>query len=98
LFGKTSFKPDPFDRNTLAKTKRIKMPKIYDNIENHLTTELNDTIPLSHRTDFCVGYLKMSRIKKRNALPDLSPEKHRAGDAISGAIILDIRAITYKSQ
>jgi tetratricopeptide (TPR) repeat protein len=32
---------------------------------------------------------------KRNALPDRSPEKRRAGDAISGAVALNIRAITY---
>jgi superfamily II DNA or RNA helicase len=35
------------------------MPKIYDNQEHHLVNGLNDTIKLSHRTDFCVGYFNL---------------------------------------
>ena len=35
------------------------MPKIYDNIANHLTKGLNESLEVSQRTDLCVGYFNL---------------------------------------
>ena len=40
------------------------MPKIYDNIENHLNKGLTETLEHSQRTDFCVGYFYLSGWKE----------------------------------
>lgn len=53
------------------------MPKIYDNIKNHLTKGLNETLKLSQRTDFCVGYFNLRGWK----------EVAESIDNLSGAIV-----------
>lgn len=40
------------------------MPKIYDNIVNHLVNGLNESLQHSKRTDFCVGYFYLSGWKQ----------------------------------
>ncbi len=49
------------------------MPKIYDNIENHLTKGLNETLELSQRTDFCVGYFNLRGWKEVDERIDSLP-------------------------
>ncbi len=57
------------------------MPKIYDNIENHLTKGLNETLGLSNRTDFCVGYFNLRGWKEvANNIENLSGAPIKEGN------------------
>ena len=46
------------------------MPKIYDNIEQHLNKGLNETLEHSQRADFCVGFFYLSGWKEVSARID----------------------------
>lgn len=58
---------------------KVIMPRIYDNIEYQLTSGLNDTLALSKRSDFCVGYFNLRGWK----------EVSDKIDSLSGGVIVE---------
>ena len=63
------------------------MPRIFDNIDNSLLPSLRDTIEVSEKSDFCVGYLN---IRGWKSIDDLI-ENFKGGEDNQCRLIIGMR-------
>ncbi len=62
------------------------MPRIFDNIEQHLLPALQETLAVSNRADFCVGYFNLRWLRQlESEIEDCTSDKGYCGPSFVNA-------------